>query len=243
MASGVNLFEAVGVAKDLKYFAASVLASGGLVAVGLLVRKKALAQADGDALPEAKFNLFNALVEVMNYFRNLLKGMIGHGSDQYLGIIATTFVLIFISNFMGLIPGLLSPTADFNNNLAMGLFVFAAYQFFGFRANGIGYLKHFMGGMPLKGYGSVMMVFTLFIGVGLFFLELFSHFIRPMTLSLRLWGVVNGDHTFEGVVSGLVPLFLPIVAMALGLIVCVVQALVFTLLSTVYIQMAVSHDH
>jgi len=243
MAAEYSLFESLGVVKEYKYLAASIFTGSILVATGFYVRSKAYKLASGDALPEPKFSVFNLMVEVLQYFRKLLKGMIGHDSDRYLGIIATTFVLIFLSNFMGIFPGLLSSTSSLNNNLAMGLFVFASYQYFGFREHGIGYLKQFMGGMPVKNSGALMFVMTLGIGLFLFCLEIFSHTLRPATLSLRLWGVINGDHTLVQVVGGMVPLFVPILALGLGLIVCLVQALVFTLLSSVYIQMAVSHDH
>ncbi len=243
MAAGHSLFEALGVAKEFKYFGAAAMAGGILTGIGLYVRAKANTLAEGDALPEAKFNVFNILVEVLQYFRKLLRQMIGEHSEQYLWLLATTFVFIFVSNFMGMFPGLLSPTSDFANNLAMAIIMVGAYHLFGFREHGVGYIKHFFAGMPLRGNGALIFGITLFMAPMLFVLEIFSHSLRLGTLPLRLWGVVNGDHTFEHVLSSLFPIGLPIAAMTLGLVVCVVQALVFTLLSTVYIQMAVSHDH
>lgn len=243
MAAGQNIFEAVGIAKDFHYLGAAALTGGVLLGVGLHVRAKAARAENGDVLPEPKFSLFNLFVEILLYFRNLLKGMIGHHSDKYLPIIVTTFVLIFFSNFSGLLPGLLSATADFNNNLAMGLFMFAIYHYYGLKEHGLHYFKQFTGGLPVPGYGIGMTLFMAGIAGLLIVIELVGHLVRPFSLTLRLWGVVNGDHALEGVVSGLIPLFVPMLAMGLGLIVCVVQALVFTLLSSVYIQLAVSHDH
>ena len=74
-------------------------------------------------------------------------------------------------------------------------------------------------------------------------IELISHFIRPLTLGLRLANVMTGDHTVLAVFLGLFPLGPAIPFYAMGLLVCTIQAFVFTLLSMVYVALATAHDH
>lgn len=100
----------------------------------------------------------------------------------------------------------------------------------GIKENGWGYLKHFMG--PIILLAPLMLV-----------IEVISHVVRPISLGLRLANVMKGDHTVLGIFLDLVPLFLPILFYILGIFVCFVQAFVFTLLSMVYVSMAIAHDH
>ena len=80
-------------------------------------------------------------------------------------------------------------------------------------------------------------------------IEIFSHVFRPMSLSIRLFGNINGDHTvlqiFSTMIPGLkeFPIIVPVIFLFLGLLVAVIQAFIFTLLSMIYISLAVSHDH
>lgn len=146
-------------------------------------------------------------------------------------------------NLMGLIPGFLPPSDNINTNLAMGLTVFVFYHYLGIREHGTHYVGQFTGGLPPKGFGTLITAFLALIGCVLFVIESIGHIIRPVSLSLRLWGNINGDHTLVGVFNGITPILVPVIFMVLGLFVCCVQAFVFSLLSTVYIKMAVSHDH
>jgi F-type H+-transporting ATPase subunit a len=76
----------------------------------------------------------------------------------------------------------------------------------------------------------------------MFVIELISHFIRPATLSIRLMANMFADHAVVGVFFTLVPLFVPVPLMLLGVFVSVVQALVFTLMSATYISLAIAHE-
>lgn len=240
MAKGASIFETVGVASEFKHFSGAVFSGILLILVGLLVRRKLKT---GELLPEARFSLTNAAIEVVAVFRNFLHGMIGHGSDKFVPIIVITFLLILINNLSGLIPGLVSPSENFNNNLGMAAVIFIAYQYFGFREHGFSYLKQFTGGLPVPGYGGFMTGILAVIALLLVVIELVGHSVRPLSLSLRLYGTISGDHKLFMIVSDLTYLIVPVLVMMLGLLVSVVQAFVFSLLSTVYIKLAVSHDH
>ncbi len=181
-------------------------------------------------VPDDKLSLRN-LVEIgLERLYQMFQNILGHDAEKHFGLLASIFLYILISNFMGLIPGFLPPTDNMNTNLAIGLVVFLYYNYQGFKESGVGYLKHFM--------GPVVPLIPL-----MFVIELVSHIVRPISLSLRLAGNMTGDHQVLGVFSNMTPLLVPVIFMALGFLVCFLQAFVFTLLSSVYIAMAVSHDH
>ena len=117
----------------------------------------------------------------------------------------------------------------------MALVVFALYNYWGIKELGLkAYLHHLWG--P---------VFA--IGPMLFVIELISHCVRPVTLSLRLFGNMTGDHLalaiFSDLTQGTVAFFVPVAFYALGTIVCFIQAFVFSLLRMIYIRLAVAHEH
>ena len=142
------------------------------------------------------------------------------------------FTVVFTNNLIGLLPGFLPPTDNFNTTLALGIFVFLYYNYQGIRAQGIvGHIKHFMG--PVW-----------YLAILIFPIELISHTVRPLSLGLRLKGNMEGDHLVLSIFSGLVPYIVPIPFYVIGLFVCFMQAFVFTLLTMVYISLATAHhDH
>jgi len=77
----------------------------------------------------------------------------------------------------------------------------------------------------------------------MFVIEVISHLFRPFSLMVRLYGNISGDHAVLAIFSGLVPLVVPVIFLVLGLMVALIQAFVFATLSTVYIGLAVSHEH
>ena len=114
--------------------------------------------------------------------------------------------------------------------IALGLFSFFAYNYFGLRANGVSYLKHFFG--PV-----------IYLAPLMFVIEILSHSIRPLTLGLRLYGNILADHTVIAIFVNLAPWFVPMIFYGMGIFVASMQALVFTLLSMIYVSMAIAHDH
>lgn len=248
MAGGTTLYQLASIPESYQAAAAagvsgSILILGGIVA-GNKVRRKL---DEGDVLPEAKFSFTNVMVEFVKIFRGLMHNVVGPGAEIYLPIILATFLLVLVNNLSGLVPGLMSPSSNsiqgLLNNAMMAVFIFVAYNYFGFKEHGIKYLAHFTGGLPPKGYGFFITAFLAVVGAMVFLIELVGHIVRPVSLSLRLWGTTTGDHALHSVTVAMIPLIFPLIAMALGLLVSVVQALVFSLLSTVYIKLAVSHDH
>ncbi|HNU70679.1 MAG TPA: F0F1 ATP synthase subunit A [Thermodesulfobacteriota bacterium] len=181
-------------------------------------------------VPEGKLSFRNFFEVVVLSLVNLLKDIIGPHGEKYLPLIGGLFVFILFCNILGLIPGFLPPTANPHTNAALALIVFLYYNYQGFKEHGIGYLKHFAG--PLIYIAPLMIV-----------IELVSHFFRPLSLTVRLFGNIFGDHEVMGIFSGLVPLIVPVIFLILGLMVCMIQAFVFAVLSAVYIGLAASHEH
>jgi F-type H+-transporting ATPase subunit a len=161
---------------------------------------------------------------------NIMKDIIGHHAEKYLPLIGSLFVFILFCNLLGLIPGFLPPTSNLYTNGACAIIVFLYYNYQGFKEHGIKYLKHFAG--PL-----------IYLAPLMFVIEIISHLFRPFSLMVRLYGNISGDHAVLTIFSGLVPLVVPVIFLVLGLMVALIQAFVFATLSTVYIGLAVSHEH
>jgi F-type H+-transporting ATPase subunit a len=146
----------------------------------------------------------------------------------FLPLIGTCAFIILVSNLMGLVPGFTPPTDSLNTTVAMSLVIFFATHIFGLKENGLAYLKHFL--------GPVLLLAPLFL-----IIEIISNLARPLSLSIRLMANMFADHQVLGQVGALVQWVVPVAPMLLGTMVCVVQTLVFCILSTVYISMAITH--
>lgn len=205
-----------------------------LVMAGLLIfafRARAqLAAATDPTVPDASLSARNAAEVVTEFIGNLAESIIGHNSAKYVPFFGSLFIFILASNLMGLVPGMTPPTDNFNVTLALGVISFGVYNYYGVREHGAAYLKQFMG--PLLLLAPLMII-----------VELFSHAFRPASLAIRLYGNMFADHLLLGIFTDLTKLGIPVVFYLLGTFVSLVQATVFTLLSMVYVGLAISHDH
>lgn len=201
-----------------------------LVAVMGLVARASLGSGETAVIPTGKFSLRGMFEFFTEYIGGLAEQIIGHHGRLFAPYFASVFTFILINNFIGLIPGMTPATENFNTTFAFGVFSFLAYNAIGLKEGGLGYLKHFLG--PVLWLAPLMLI-----------IELISHFIRPLTLGLRLANVMTGDHTVLSVFLGLAPFGPAIPFYAMGILVCTIQAFVFTLLSMVYVALATAHDH
>ena len=125
----------------------------------------------------------NFMEVVLEQFVNELDETVGHGGRRYLPLIATLGLFILTSNLMGLVPGLIAPTANLNTTAACALIVFFTYHWIGVRKQGlVPYLKHFAGPVPTA------------LKPLMFVIEIISHCARPLSLSLRLFGNMMAGH-------------------------------------------------
>jgi F-type H+-transporting ATPase subunit a len=205
-----------------------------LVMVGLLIfavrARQQLAAAGDSALPDGGFSARNIAEVFTQFISELSESVIGHEGHRYVPLFASLFVFILFSNLLGLIPGFSPPTDNFNVTLALGVVAFGAYNFYGVREHGVAYLKQFLGPMLLL--APLMLI-----------VELFSHAFRPASLAIRLFGNMFADHLLLGLFTDLTKVLVPVIFYLLGTFVSLVQALVFTLLTMVYVSLAISHEH
>src|SRR4029078_1896043 len=128
-------------------------------------------------------------------------------------------VFILIGNLMGEVPGLNAATGFFNVTLALGITASAYYFTRGFKQQGFAYLKHFTGGLT----GALLP-----LGFVIFFFEMLSNFVRPVTLGVRLFLNMFADHTIGGVFETMTPWIVPILLpLPLAVFVALVQTMVF----------------
>ncbi|MCX7981943.1 MAG: F0F1 ATP synthase subunit A [Syntrophales bacterium] len=177
--------------------------------------------------PGSAQNVMEVVVEALH---NLLVDTMGPEGKRFFALIATIGLFIFTSNVLGLIPGFDSPTANLNTNLAMALIVFFLTHIVGVKVHGIKYLKQFVG--PSPWLAPIMIP-----------IELVSHIARPVSLTFRLFGNIEGGHIVLLVIAFLVPLLVPLPVLVLKLFVCFIQTLVFMLLSMMYIAGAMEEHH
>lgn len=167
-------------------------------------------------------------------YAGAIMGMMGDAMPKkeipfFFPFIGGVFAYILFSNLISLVPGLLPPTDNVNNNVGIAIVVFIVFNAVGLIRDPVGYLKHLWG--PVW-----------WLGVFMFPLEVFSLFLRPMSLTLRLTGNMFGDHMVFGLMSSLVPFFVPTVFLMLACFVSAMQAFVFSLLSSVYIGLSLPHE-
>lgn len=209
--------------------ASSVLVSLVLIAVGF-VFSRSISKSGEDVTPSARFSLRSLIETLLDFVYGMAKDNCGHEFKSFLPLLSTLFLVILFGNLSGLVPGFTPSTVDISSNLGMGLVVFLAYNLAGFNEHGFGYLKQF--------WGPVAAIGPLFV-----FIELVSHVSRPFSLSLRLAGNIFADHLIVSVFTGLTYVVAPSLLMFFGLLVAAMQSFVFTLLTSIYVSMAISHDH
>lgn len=196
---------------------------------GLLILYSLLHRKPDGVLPDEKPSLRGFIELIIEFNRNLMLQVAGKEGEKYTTFVASVFIYILALNLLGLIPGFIPPSSNINVNAGAALIVFLYYNYTGFKAHGIKYVKHFL--------GPIIPMAPLF-----FLIELTSHVFRPVTLSIRLFGNMYSDHQVLEMFQHLVPVGVPAVFLFLALIVAFVQAFVFAMLSAIYIGLAIAHE-
>jgi len=200
-----------------------------LVAFAARVHGK-LAATEGTLDPDDGVTARNAAEAFVEAIAGLAENVLGHGAERYVPLLASFFIFILACNLIGLVPGFSPPTSDFNVTFGLGVVSFVAYQVYGAREHGLKYVKQFL--------GPVVYLWWLIPIV-----ELFSHAFRPVSLGVRLYANLFADHLVVDIFTGLTKIGIPVAFYFLGAFVALVQAFVFTILSAIYIALAVSHEH
>jgi len=231
----------------------SYAVSFSFLAMGLILFLALLTRLALNLAPGRVQNLLEWLMEIVE---EQGKSIFGEHAVRFMPFYITVFLFILTSNLMGLIPGMMSPTASYHTNIAMALSVLALTQWGGVRVQGLkGYLKHFLP-PPCPWWLKWTIMWWMWP-----LLEVLSQVIRPVSLTMRLFGNIYAKEklllifaflavTFWGSSALGMPLktvlagfsvVLRVGIILLGTLVSIVQAAVFTILAMVYVSMAVEH--
>ncbi|MDI6733243.1 MAG: F0F1 ATP synthase subunit A [Planctomycetota bacterium] len=174
---------------------------------------------------------------IVDFLAGLMDSFIGQGGRKYLGLLGTAFLFILFLNILGLIPGMISPTANWNCTVSMAIVVIIMVQAYGMREHGLwGYLKHHA--------GSPKELVTWIIAPLIFPLHMLGEMVRTMSLSLRLYLNIFGE---DSIILSLVDLGFPLLPLQMVMygfaaFTSVLQAFIFTALSSIYIMLMTAHS-
>lgn len=191
--------------------------------------------------------------------KDLLDDIVGHGSEKYLAIVGSIGLFILLCNLAGVVPGLMSATAEVTVPLACATVVFLYYHWEGVRHHGLKYAGTFMGPKDL---GFPWILSAIFKGLMLI-IETISHCARVLSLTLRLWAnmfvgelvymvfvgltvaltLYAGHKNPIGYVTGVLPVGFPFLLILLHVFESILQAFIFTILPIIYLAFAVAEEH
>jgi F-type H+-transporting ATPase subunit a len=204
-------------------FALELLVVVGLIVFFLIVRL---------SLSVEKPNPAQQIAEMVHEFTGGQgEQVIGHGYERFQAFITCILLFVAINNLLGLIPGVVTPTSKPVVPLGIATLTFLYYNFYGLRVHGLlGYLKTFA--------GPVWWMSPL-----LFPVEIISHLARMMSLTIRLYANMLASDLLTLICFSMLPIAAPSIFLGLHFGVALIQAYVFMLLTTIYLAMAVSHEH
>jgi len=193
-------------------------------------------------IPHGRQNAFEAAFE---FLRDFGIGLAGPTARPYIPIFIGAFMLVLFDNWIGLVPPvgkipfLRAPSSDVNITIGMALVSFLIFHIEGFRKLGVGgYLGKFFPVYEFRnGIGAG--IIAMFVGV----IELMLEFVKPVTLSMRLFGNIYGGEVALGVITSLTIAIFPIALLLLDGMLNAIQALIFSILTLVFITLAIESHH
>jgi F-type H+-transporting ATPase subunit a len=201
-----------------------------LVILLAIVTRSRIVNLDDAVIPENRLSLRTFMEIFIAYFYDMMKDMMGaKRAKRYFPLVGTFAMFILFSNLMGLVPGLNPPTSSLNVTAGCAIIVFVMFNYYGIKENGLHYFKHLL--------GPVWWLAPLILPI-----EILSLCVRPVTLAVRLMMNMAVDHLLAGIMLALFALLLPIPLLVLGTLVCLIQVLVFCLLTSIYITLATEHE-
>lgn len=221
---------------------ATLLAAGVLLLAGVSVRRR-LADPNGGVLPDEGVTVRNVVEVVVEWLAGLASDRMGPDWRKYFPLVGTMFFFILVSNLLGLIPGLEGATSDSATTWAWAVMAWVFYTVVGVMKHKWAYVIKFMGPtfFTTEMFGRTIHVRPL---LPIFLvLEIPLDLARMLTLSIRLLANMFADHTVIALWLSLVPIGVPAIFMGLGLIISFLQAFVFSLLTMIYIGLALEEPH
>ncbi len=221
---------------------ASIIVGLLLMFAGILVRRRIVATGGG-IIPDDGVTVRNLLEVIVEWLAGMAKDRMGPDWQRYFPIVGTMFFFILLSNLLGLIPGLDGATSDANTTWAWAIIAWVFYTWIGIKTHKGRYVIKFMGPSFFeKRIGGRTVHFRLLIPLFMP-LEILLDLARMLTLAIRLLANMYADHMVIGVWLSLVPIGVPAIFMGLGLIISFLQAFVFSLLTMIYIGLALDEPH
>lgn len=180
---------------------------------------------------ESPGKLQSVLEVLITGLRDLIEDVVGHGAgSRFLPIICSLAFFIFVGNIFGIFYFVQPPTADPSTTFALSITAFIFYNVVGIKDNGVlKYMKHFLG--PV-----------IFLAPLMFVIELISHAARILSLAIRLFGNIFGEHSASAIFFSMFPFLLPWPMMVLGIFGSLLQAFIFIMLTMAYLNGAVGAE-
>ena len=207
--------------------------TGEVVAMWVIVAVIALLAFLATRRMKERPGVFQNMAETgVEFLDNFFSGIIGkHLTRKYYFFLGSLFIFILFANYSGILPGvgltkyLRAPTSSLSVTLGLGAFTFVFLQVAGLRAGVKHYFKRFISPIAL-----------------MLPLMVLDEFIKPASLALRLFGNVFGEETVTHNLYDLLPIGVPVIMMGLSLLFCAIQAVVFTMLTSIYLEEAVEAE-
>jgi F-type H+-transporting ATPase subunit a len=212
-------------------FAMELLVAVLLIAVFLMLRTRLSVDSPG-----ALQHIFEG---TEGFVLSQSREIIGHHSEPYTAFFAIVFIFILACNLIGLVPGFESPTGVPMVPLGCAICSFLYYHTQGFKHSGPKYLLHFFG-PPMEG---MPLIARILLAALMLPIELVSHTARLLSLTVRLWANIFAGDLITLVFFSMIPIAVPVIFMGLHIVVAILQAYVFMLLSIIYVSGAVAEEH
>jgi F-type H+-transporting ATPase subunit a len=212
------------------------------IVMAIVIAGAILMTRGGTLVPGRAQNVFEAFYEGLSDFG---VGLAGPKARPYIPIFVAFFLLILFNNWIGLVPFvgkvdfLRAPSSDVNITIGLALISFLIFHIEGFRHLGVGgYLGKFFPVYEFR-HGIGAGIIAMFVGL----IELMLEFVKPVTLSMRLFGNIYGGEVALGVITSLTIALIPVGLIALELMLNAIQALIFSVLTLMFIVLAIESHH
>ncbi len=221
---------------------ATLVAGGLLVLAGLSVRRR-LADPSGGVLPDEGVTIRNLVEVIVEWLAGMASDRMGADWRRYFPLIGTIFLFILLSNLIGLVPGLAGATSEASTTWSWAILAWVVYTAIGISRHKGWYIVKFMGPSFFEREVFGRKIHFRLLAPVFLVLEIPLDIARIATLSIRLLANMYADHTVIAVWLSLVPIGVPAIFIGLGLVVSVLQAFIFALLTMIYIGLALDEPH
>jgi F-type H+-transporting ATPase subunit a len=206
-----------------------------LLLLVLAARSAVLGKGD-DLLPDDHLTIRNFFEGLIGFLLGMMEDIIGPHYRRYVPLIMGVWFYILFANLFGLLPFFAPATDKWSVTISMAIVVFFATHVYGIQAHGLGYFKHFVS--PVWPPSMVLIIMAPIY----FIIEIIGHFARVISLSIRLMANMMADHMVVTIFLFLAAPLVPAIFTGLGIIVCFLQAFIFSVLAIIYFALATAHE-